>query len=330
MTLEKFTAQINGFTFWREFTFSQNRFSPRPGQQLELADSFVWLGETAFIIQMKERTEPKDDPDAERRWFRGAVLRTAVCQIRDSLRFLDEHESIAITNERGQRHEVSKADLAHVEKIIRCSAGASLPEDCRMTRHHISQTAGFIHVFERDDYAGVIRTLGVPDEVRRYLEYRQRSIPRLSGSAVKEEDILGAYLNDEELPGPTSHKVLERLVDDAEDSDLTPIMNRLADHIQNPGEGGDYARILLEFARLPRSAWRMVRERLDLSIRQAMQREFAKPYRFYYLAPTAASCSSRCTPTRRRVRRGSWLEGRDCRTTPRPRNTSPRLPVVSA
>lgn len=49
---------------------------------------FVWLGETAFIIQMKERTEAKDDPEAERRWFKSAVLNTAVRQIKDSPRFL--------------------------------------------------------------------------------------------------------------------------------------------------------------------------------------------------------------------------------------------------
>jgi len=39
MTLEEFTAQLNGSTFWKEFTFSQNQFSPRPGQELELADT---------------------------------------------------------------------------------------------------------------------------------------------------------------------------------------------------------------------------------------------------------------------------------------------------
>ncbi|MGD9481523.1 hypothetical protein [Shinella sp. G-2] len=118
MTLEEVTAQLNGSTFWKEFTFSQNQFSPRPGQELKLADSFVWLGETAFIIQMKERAEPKDDPEAERRWFKDAIMRTAARQIKDSLRFLNEHASISIANERGQRHEVSGDDIQQIEKII--------------------------------------------------------------------------------------------------------------------------------------------------------------------------------------------------------------------
>lgn len=290
MTLEEFTAQLNGSTFWKEFTFSQNQFSPRPGQELELADSFVWLGETAFIIQMKERAEPKDDPEAERRWFKDAIVRTAVRQIKDSLRFLNEHASISIANERGQRHEVSGDNIQHIEKIILYAAGPSLPEDCRRIQYHTSQTAGFIHVFERDAYTDVIKTLAVPEEVRRYLQYRQNVLRALSDVQVTvvEADILAAYMSDEALPTPTSHKVLDRLFDDADQTDLSPIMNRLADHIQNPDSGHDYVRILLEFAKLPRSGWRAAKERLDLAIRQAQNGKFERPYRFSF-PPTDCS-----------------------------------------
>ncbi|TBX74597.1 hypothetical protein E0I74_26785 [Rhizobium laguerreae] len=59
-------------------------------------------------------------------------------------------------------------------------------------------------------------------------------------------------------------------------------MNRLADHIQNPNDSDDYARILLEFAKLPRSAWRAAKERLDLSLNAARNGKFERPYRFYF------------------------------------------------
>lgn len=49
MTLEEFTAQLNGSTFWEEFTFSQNKFSPRLGQELELADRVVLSAGTMAI-----------------------------------------------------------------------------------------------------------------------------------------------------------------------------------------------------------------------------------------------------------------------------------------
>jgi hypothetical protein len=290
MTLEEFTAQLNGSTFWKEFTFSQNQFSPRPGQELELADSFVWIGDTAFIIQMKERAEPKDDPEAERRWFKDAILRTAVRQIKDSIRFLSEHTSISIANERGQRHDVNGHDIKHIEKIILYAAGPSLPEDCRRIQRHVSQTAGFIHVFERDNYSHVVKTLAVPEEVRRYLQYRQNALQTLSDAkvAVVEADILAAYMSDETLPTPNSHQALDRLFDDTAQTDLSPIMDRLADHIQNPDSGTDYVRILMEFAKLPRSGWRAAKERLDLVITQARNGEFERPYRFAF-PPTDCS-----------------------------------------
>lgn len=295
MTLEEFTAQLNGSTFWEEFTFSQNQFSPRPGQELELADSFVWLGETAFVIQMKERAKPTDDPETEKRWFKDAVRRKAVSQIKDSLRFLKEHEAISIANGRGKRYHVRGRDLRHIEKIILYAAGPSLPDECRRTQYHDSETAGFIHIFERNDYSLVVKTLAVPEEIRRYLEYRQKALLALTEPkvAVVEADVLAAYLSDEALPSPSSHKALDRLVDDAEQSDLSPIMNRLADHIQKPDDSGDYSRILLEFAKLPRSAWRATKQRLDLSIEAAKGGRFERPYRFYF---PATDCSFMFSP----------------------------------
>lgn len=295
MTLEEFTAQLNGSTFWKEFTFSQNQFSPRPGQELELADSFVWLGDIAFVIQMKQRAKPTDDPEVEKRWFKDAILRTAVRQIKDSLRFLSEHDGISIANERKQRYDVSGRDIRHLDKIILYAAGASLPEDCRRIQHHVSQTAGFIHVFERDDYRQVVQTLAVPEEVRRYLQYREKSLLELvkTKTSVLESDILAAYMSDEPLPNPTSHKALDRLFDDADRADLAPVMNRLADHIQNPDGSADYARILLEFAKLPRSGWRAAKERLDLVIAQAQAGEFERPYRFHF---PSTDCSFMFSP----------------------------------
>lgn len=284
MTLEEFTAQLNGSTFWEEFTFSQNQFSPRPGQELELADSFVWLGETAFVIQMKEREKPKDDPEVEKRWFKDAIQRTAVKQIKDSLRFLKEQEAISIANGRGQRYDVRGSDLRHIERVILYAAGPALPDECRRIQYHDSETAGFIHIFERADYSLVAKTLAVPDEVRRYLQYRETALVKLKAikTAVVESDILAAYMFDEAIPTPSSHKHLDRLVDDVENVDLSVIMNRLADHVQNPGHSGDYARILLEFAKLPRSMWRAARERLDLSIGAAKSEQFERPYRFFF------------------------------------------------
>lgn len=290
MTLEEFTAQLNGSTFWKEFTFSKNQFSPRPGEESELADNVVWIGEALFVIQMKEREQPTDNTETERRWFKKKVLGNAVSQIKDSLGFLKEHHSIGITNERGQRYEIRGDNIRKIEKVVLYAPGPSLPSDCKTTRFHVSKTAGFIHVIDRTDYSQVLKTLAVPEEVRCYLEYRRKTLQALSDAetTVIEADILASYMTDETAPTPTSHKLLDRLFDDSNQTDLSPIMNRLADHIRHPDSSDDYTRILLEFAKLPRSAWRAAKERLDLAIMQAKNGEFERPY--YFAFPPTDCC----------------------------------------
>src|SRR5690606_7820546 len=105
MTLEEFTAQLNATTFWKEFTFSETRFFPRPKEQVELADGIVRIGSLAMVFQLKERTEATSDPETERRWFQRKVLRNGTDQIKDSIRYLAENEEIRLSN--GQGHEVA-------------------------------------------------------------------------------------------------------------------------------------------------------------------------------------------------------------------------------
>lgn len=81
ISLEAFIARLNSQFFWQEFTFARNKFSPQPGQELELADNFVWLGDFAFALQLKQRTEASSDPGRERSWFKKKVLTNGTRQI---------------------------------------------------------------------------------------------------------------------------------------------------------------------------------------------------------------------------------------------------------
>src|SRR6476661_1331107 len=116
MTLEEYIAHLNGLAFWKEFTFAQNSFAPRPGTELELADNLVWLGKYAIAMQLKQRSEETEDPEAERSWFQKKVLGQATSQVRDTLRFLREHKQIRITNERGHSFDIRGAELAEITK----------------------------------------------------------------------------------------------------------------------------------------------------------------------------------------------------------------------
>lgn len=284
MTLEDFTAQLNATTFWREFTFSETRFFPRPKQQVELADGIVKIGSLAFVFQLKERTEETSDPQTERQWFRRKVLRKATDQIKASLRYLAENEEIHLTNDHDYEIVVKGADLEDIIKIIVFLPGRSLPGDCGETKFHVSTTAGFIHIVAAHDYLGILEKLRVPDDVRLYFEYREAVLPRLreAGTIVEEPDIMVAFLSEKDLPEPDSIQRLSGFVQDLDAFDLSNIMRDLQRHIVNPERSLDYYRIMEEFACVPRSIWREFKTRLVISLEASKAGKPHRPFRFAF------------------------------------------------
>jgi hypothetical protein len=283
MSLEDFTAQLNSATFWKEFSYSETWFYPRPKDKVELADGIVLIGSLAYVYQLKERTDATDDPEIERRWFNNKVLGKATKQIRDSLQYLAETEIIRLKNAQGHVVDVKGPELAEIHKVVIFAATEALPADCRETHYYVSNTAGFIHVLAANDYLGILNTLRVPNDIGLYFNYRQSVLPRLSdqGTKVEEPDIVAAFLTDSDLPQPGQQSRLRDFVQDLENFDLTHILSNLAAHIQNPDNNNDYYRILLEFARSSRSVWREFKLRLVKSLDAVNAgKEAIKPYRF--------------------------------------------------
>ncbi|CDZ62172.1 Hypothetical protein NGAL_HAMBI2605_18230 [Neorhizobium galegae bv. orientalis] len=282
MSLEDLTADLNTATFWREFTYAETWFNPRPKLRVELADGIVLLGSVAYVFQLKERTGASDDPETERKWFQNKVLSKATKQIRDTVRYLAEHEEISLTNAQGHSVEVRGAVLTDIKKLVIFRGGNALPEDCWSMKYHVSDTAGFIHIIAAHDYLGILDKLRVPNDVRLYLEYREQVLPQLrkAGVIVEEPDIMVGFLHEEDLPVPGSIEKLRGFVQDLETFDLTPVLSELLTHIQNPNKNNDYYAILLEFARCSRSVWREFKVRLVKSLEACNAGEFCRPFRF--------------------------------------------------
>lgn len=284
MTLEDFTAKLNATHFWKEFTFSQTKFSPHARSEVELADGLVKVGPLAFVFQLKQREDETSDPEQERKWFRRKVLGKAVSQIKDLLQYLRENEHIELTNDQGHTFKVVGSELYDIKKIVIFAPSRALPDDCRQTMHHVSETAGFIHVMAANDYLGVLDKLRVPDDVRLYFEYRETVLPRLkaAGIVVVEPDIMVGFLSDIEFPEPGSIEKLRSFVQDLQDFDLSHIMRNLQSHIVNPSGSTEYYRIMEEFARVPRSIWRAFKQRFDLAFRASKDGRFRVPSRFSF------------------------------------------------
>ena len=174
MSFEEALGMLNEFYFFREFTFSKNTFSPTPGEEMELADSVVWLDDLLIAYQLKEREAPeKTCPSIEERWFNAKVLKKATRQIRDTLTFLRENERIKLENHRGHTFELSVSSIKTIHKVVCYLAHTGLPDVSRNTKYHRSATAGVIHVIPADNYRGILRTLLTPHEVAEYLAFRE-------------------------------------------------------------------------------------------------------------------------------------------------------------
>lgn len=228
----------------------------------------------------------------ERAWFRKKVLDRATQQVRDTMRFLDEHKSIKITNERGHDFELKTTQLLNVTKVVIFLAGRALPEECWRTRYHNSRSVGFIHIIAAHDYLGILETLRVPEDIKRYFSYREEVVPRLDESeiGVEESDIMGAFLAEEKRPSLGSRNVLQKLVQESDDFDLSRLIGNLHDHIDRAHNPYEYYRIMLEFARGPRSVWREIKLRFVKALEAARTGEFALPFR---LAVPASDCRAR-------------------------------------
>jgi len=282
MSLEGFVARLNAQAFWKEFTFARNTFSPQPGRELELADNIVWLGDFAFALQLKERVSATRDPAAERIWFEKKVIRNGTRQIRDTMRFLGEHMEIHITNERGHRFAIRQAELTDVMRVLVFAAAPTLPEDCSRTRYHRSSSAGFIHVVAAHDYLDILETLRVPKDIRGYFVYREKVVTKLTDPSIDEPDIMGAFLNDDAVPASGSREALRHFVQDVAEFDLSPVLRNLHDHIAVADRPYDYYRIMLEFARVPRSVWRETKTRVMLCLEATRKRQFVQPFRLTF------------------------------------------------
>lgn len=290
LDLEEFVARANVSAFWKEFTFSENAFSPRPGAALELADNLVWLGDYAIAMQLKQRDSPTTDANSEERWFQSKVLGKATRQIRDTLRYLDENIEIKIRNERGHEFAVRRSELNEIVKVVVFLADKALPDRCWEKQFHLSKTVGYIHIIAANDYLGILETLSVPEDIRRYFEYREAVTQQLAEieKSVGEQDIMGAFLAEEDIPTKMSRNTLNRLTQNFDEFDISGIIGSLHDHIERAENPYDYYQIMLEFARVPRSIWQAFKERFLRSLDAVKNEAFEQPFRFYFPATDCA------------------------------------------
>jgi len=284
---ENIVTDVSSNVFYKEFTFDKNTFLSIDGQK-ELADNVLWLDDLLFIIQVKERnlTDVKLKPDGND-WFVNKVLKKAKKQIADSINFFSKYDGIKIKNIRGHIIDVSRADLKRINKLIIYMPNGSLINDYNKSlKFYESQQAGNIHIFSIEDYLWLCKFLITPTELDEYLKFRERIYLKHKEiiTLYPEQYILAHFLNtdDESTIHESYIEILNKVVDDSNDFDVSEILNDFLEkiHIEEQKKSTDYYNIIKVIAKLKRYELMEFKKRFKQIIKDVQSQTFSLPYRF--------------------------------------------------
>ena len=285
MTFEENFGRVNERFFFQEFTYSENKFRPTPAEELELADSIIWLGDLAIVFQLKERTiSGASTPAVEESWFKNKVVGRGTKQIRDTLAYLKLNRKIELENHREHRFQIDGSKISTLHKVICYLANPCLPDQCRMRKFHKSKTAGVIHLIPANDYLGIIRTLITPSELSEYLKFRESLIRNWESKveAVPEQALVGQFIAGDAKSVPCISFVqnLTDLEHRQHEWDMSGVISQFSDRITTDTGATDYYCIVAEIAKLKRNELREFKKRFQLSMEKSEANDFVKPYRF--------------------------------------------------
>lgn len=285
MTFEDEINGLNEYFFFKEFTYSDNKFKKPDGQEVEFADSIIFLDDFSFIFQIKERVNPFNSTEKkEKKWFKDKVIKKGTKQIRDTLSYIEDYPNASLVNNRGDSINIPTSSLSSIHKIVVHKSDELLPDECKNKKYHVSKTVGVIHIFQSHDYLGIVHYLITPAELSEYLLFRSNLIDQYGEdiNEISELAILGQYLSGSEEGGPSEEFIqyLALLDEDIESWDMTGIIKRFPEKITRQEGASDYYCIVNEIAKLMRNELAAFRDRFIRSWEAAKDDKSVLPYRF--------------------------------------------------
>jgi len=260
MSLEQRIASVARTLFLPEFSFAANKFKVKEGES-ELADHVVWVDDLLIAFQLKDRE--RDLPEGQ--WFRKKVLGVATGQVRDTLRFLSVHSEITIENQRGHRFSLTPATLRRRHMVVVYDEPTSVIYRAR-PNHHVSRTAGLIHLLRSSDLIDVCRTLITLTEIANYLAFRETIVS--VNQFLSERAIIGQFLRGavNELPDERNAEEFSRFRRDRSRFDIRRFFRELPDliHTNHKGDERNYYNILREYVLLDRFELEQSRIRIGI------------------------------------------------------------------
>jgi hypothetical protein len=285
--LENNISEVHENYFYKEFTFSLNNLTATGGD-IEFADNFVYLGEIAFVYQMKNRKK-KEQPttlDKEKKWFEKKVVGKGSKQIRDSINVLKQKESFLLTNQRGHEVEIIPSTIKTLHKVIIYSPNDKLSSEYFNKKFHDSAEGGFIHLFPEQVYKGLAHALLTLTELSDYLVFRETLIKRWGAEMndltyVIEAALLGQYLHNdiESKPDNTYKEYYPKHVANqkstVQDWDMSGVLHKA---FERAGGSEEYYFWMKEIAKLNRFELKEFKELWAKTMNQAFRNMACPPH----------------------------------------------------
>jgi hypothetical protein len=270
--IEEITTNLCEATFFRELSFSGQKFAVKKTGEFELADEFVWLESEGIIIHVKERdqSEPVDQVALEN-WFEKKVQRKASAQIADTLSFFNKYPSITVKNARGLDFELRELNVAMMHKLVVFGTLADGADQRRLLKFRTSQHSGFIHLIQANDFSNLLKWTVTPGEMVEYLRFRQTVLQSHENMHKRREKwLFGCFLSwgqqgdGFELPNESDGEMqVDRLVDDTADIDLSEFFDSIGSWaIGQSGDPKVFQKLVLECGHLPRVLMREFKRRV--------------------------------------------------------------------
>lgn len=278
---EKYVSTINTSVFFREFTFSTNKFKEDNDSELELADNVVWLDDIFLIFQIKDRNRANDGNEVK--WFENKVIKKGVRQIKNTIEYLAKNKRIPIKNDKGHELNLSDAPYLQAKKIIVYTPSDSLPESKRFQKFYESKTEGLIHLFHSEDYLWVCQYLITPKEIEEYLSFREQlfNVDRLLLNNFPEQYVLGHFLSGENVNNinPAHVEILNHFKGDIDEFHLPKLIENFTRGLRLFNQETDYYFIIKEIAKLKRYELREIKIRLQKTMDDCRKEGRHIPYR---------------------------------------------------
>jgi hypothetical protein len=286
MDLEKYLADIHADYFLREFSYSASRFRGTDGQERELCDGAIWIGEMLILIQMKERNPNHDSGDSatESKWVSKKVSKMAVNQLGLSLQYLDAELQLPLANLRSQIIDISNAKPSVIHKLVEYRSSAALPLSDIYNKGRQTSRLGFVHFIHVDDYRSLCVTLHTPMEISDYLSYRANAaVNNHRANKLPEKALVGKYLTDTGIDGlePGDEFYVDHLIDDRSEFSIGNLLHNYLDLVVSDNEGTQYHAILTELAKLTRNMLKLFRKRLRWAMDKCVSTQPPTPSRFF-------------------------------------------------